>query len=675
MDATTLASLAALLELNGLLAGTRNLSAATSDMLVTGADCDSRVVSPGHIFICKGAAFRPTYLTSALERGALAYVCDEARANELASVAPKTPALVVRDVRRAMALVSAAAWGHPDKNLTVIGITGTKGKSTVAYMLRAILDGERPGSATGLIGSINTYDGRTEIESVNTTPESPDLWRLVATMRESGLAYLDMEVSSQALKYDRVTGMEFDIGCFLNIGRDHISPVEHPSFEDYFASKLRLFDQTHTAVVNLDADHADEILARAKGCERIVTFSAAHDARADIWASDVRTPLGRIEFCAHTPAWDADISLGMPGLFNVDNALAAIAIACTLGIERDAIVSALGRARVPGRMELLVPDAPSGEQPRVIGLVDYAHNKLSYQGLFSSLSQELPGWRIVVVLGAPGGKAQERRHELPQEAARWANHLIFTEEDPAHEDPAGICAQMAAATPAGTSHEIVCEREAAIRRAVELAVASGEPTLVALLGKGDEALQHVGSAFVPYRTDGVIFWEALAACSDAEVFQAATSIVCGDVELGHQVNIWHGAVLRGDVDTIRIGSGSNIQDNATVHVSLGSPVIIGEGVTVGHNAVVHGCRIGDNTLIGMGAIVLDGAEVGSDCIIGAGALVTRNKHLPDGTLWLGSPARQVRCLREDEIAANRRNAEEYVQLARAAQRQNPNLWR
>lgn len=510
MDTVTFASLAALLAEHNLLAGTRNTTDATRSIPITGADCDSRIVQPGHLFVCKGAAFKPTYLTGAIERGAVAYLCAEELADELEAAAPGVPALITHDVRHAMALVSAAAWGHPDRDLTVIGITGTKGKSTVSYMLRAILDGATPGSGTGVIGSINTYDGLTEIESVNTTPESPDLWRLIANMRTAGLPYLDMEVSSQALKYERVVGLTFDIGCFLNIGRDHISPVEHPTFEDYFASKLSMFDQTRVAVVNLDTEHVDEVLARAASCERMVTFSASGREGATVWASDITTSLGRVQFYVHTPTWEAQVQLAMPGLFNVDNALAAIAIAELVGVDRERILDGLGRAQVPGRMELLVPAVEGGSEPHVVGLVDYAHNKLSYQGLFSSLAKEFPGWRIVVVLGAPGGKAQERRHELPQEAARWANTLIFTEEDPAHEEPAAICAEMAAATPAGTPYEVICDREDAIRRAVELACTNPERTVVALLGKGDEALQHVGSAFVPYRTDGAIFWDALA---------------------------------------------------------------------------------------------------------------------------------------------------------------------
>lgn len=505
MDTTTLASLAALLEGQGLLAGTHNLTAETGATPVTGADCDSRVVRAGHLFVCKGAAFRPAYLTSALERGAVAYLCDETRADELAQAAPDVPALIASDLRRAMAVASAEAFGHPDRDVRVVGITGTKGKSTVSYMLRAVLDGDEPGSGTGVIGSIDTYDGVEHLESHNTTPESPDLWRHIANTRDSGLPYLDMEVSSQGLKYDRVLGLTLEVACFLNIGRDHISPVEHPSFEDYFESKLRIFDLARSAVVNLDFDSADVVLERAARCPRVLTFSAAGRQGADVWASDVRSALGRVSFVAHTPSWEGEVVLAMPGLFNVDNALATIAICELLGIGRERVVPALGRATVPGRMELIAsPDGGS----RVVALVDYAHNKLSYQRFFPSVKEEFPGYRIIALFGAPGGKAYERRTELPQEAAKWADYLIYTEEDPAHDPVEEICAQMAEATPAGVPHEVICDREEAVRRATELAYEGEGPAIVCLLAKGDETRQHEGDEFVPCRTDGEIFLEA-----------------------------------------------------------------------------------------------------------------------------------------------------------------------
>ncbi len=500
---TTLQSLVELLRGEGLLSRVERLDAADATS-VSGVDCDSRVAAPGHIFVCKGAAFKPAYLASAVDKGAVAYLCDETLAPALAAACPNVPALVATDLRRAMAVASAAAWGRPDQHIGVLGITGTKGKSTVAYMLRHILDGDESGSGCGIMGSIDTYDGIEGFESVNTTPEAPDLWRHLANTRAASLPYMVMEVSSQALKYDRVVNLDIDVACFLNIGRDHISPVEHPSFEDYFESKLRIFDQARVAVVSLDMDHASEVLARAARCERVVTFSVADDAAqrgADVWASDIRSEGGSIAFTVHSARGEREMRVSMPGLFNVDNALAAIAMCEAIGVADERIVAGLAHVRVPGRMELL-----QTADPRVCALVDYAHNKLSYQRFFSSVSKEFAGRKVIALFGAPGDKAQERRRELPEEASRWADLIIYTEEDPAHERVEDICAELAANTPEGQAYEVICDRPAAIARAAEVAFAAPEGAVVCLLAKGDETRQHEGDRFVPCETDGSI-WE------------------------------------------------------------------------------------------------------------------------------------------------------------------------
>ena len=525
---TTLTSITRLLAREGLLADSANVfdeagvngsggaeRGVSAD--VCGVDCDSRHAAPGHLFVCKGNAFRASYLAQALAAGCVGYLCDEARAGELAALCPQVPRLVSHDLRRAMALVSAEAWGHPDRSLGVLGITGTKGKSTVAYMLRSILDSDADGTRgaphTGILGSIETFDGIEREESVNTTPEAPDLWRHLHNAATSGLSHMVMEVSSQALKYDRVVGLGLDVACFLNIGCDHISPVEHPSFEDYFESKLRIFDQACVAVVNLDSDKADVILERAARCGRTVTFSAtgqgaggapAGAGGADVWAEGISSREGRIQMMVRTPSWSEPVTVSMPGLFNADNALAAIAICEACGIGRERVVAGLARVRVPGRMELL----PTAD-PKVTGIVDYAHNKLSYQRFFSSMAQEFAGRAIIAVLGAPGGKAYERRRELPQEASKWADYLIYTEEDPAGDPVEEICSQLAAATPAGQDFEVIVDRPAAIRRAVELAFGYPQGALVCLLAKGDETLQHVGNSFVPCETDGTLFERAV----------------------------------------------------------------------------------------------------------------------------------------------------------------------
>lgn len=506
----SLLDIATILSADDILVRTERLGLGTAgNVTVTGIDCDSRFSRPNHVFVCKGKAFKVDYLRAAITKGAVAYICDEASAGALDVVGAerRIPMLVVDDLRRAMGDVSPVAWGHPDRDLPVVGITGTKGKSTTAYMLRAILDGEGDDRHTGILGSIDTYDGVEGFESVNTTPEAPDLWRHLANVRDSDLSYMTMEVSSQGLKYERVTDLRFAVACFLNIGRDHISPIEHPDFEDYFQSKLRIFDQSELAVVNIDSDRAEEVLSRARRCEWVVTTSARGDegVEADVVASNVTSERGTVSFDVTSSRGTRRMRISMPGLFNVDNALVAIAVAEILGIDDARIAYGLSHVRVPGRMELLETD-----DDRIVGLVDYAHNKLSYQRFFSSVSKEFPGWRVIALLGAPGDKAQERRRELPQEASKWADLLVYSEEDPAHENPADICEEMVRNTPDGQWCESIPNRPDGIRYCVMAArqmldEEDARGVVVCLLAKGDETRQHEGDRFVPCETDGDIF--------------------------------------------------------------------------------------------------------------------------------------------------------------------------
>lgn len=482
---------------------------------VHGMAIDSREVSPGNLFVCKGAAFRPAFLADAVRHGAAAYLCeDDERAEELSAQAPGVPCIVVHQgkVRRAMALVAPLIYAHPEHDLTIVGITGTKGKSTVVYMLRSIL--HAAGVTPSILGSIETDDGVCAFESHNTTPEAPDLWLHLRNTVDAGRDVMFMEVSSQGLKYGRVLGVPFKIACFLNIGRDHISPIEHPTFEDYFQSKLRIFEQCENAVVNLDTERAEEVLAAAASAKQLVTLHTEHvpaastedpaaSARgraADFCATDIETVDGGIAFtveerCAAGTTRHG-IVLGMMGFFNVDNALAACAIARLMGFDYDAIARGLAHVRVPGRMELV----GSGDG-HVLAIVDYAHNELSFDALFSSVKRQYPDRRIIAVFGAPGDKAQERRSTLPRVAGAYADLLIYTEEDPAHEAVEDICAELAANTPAGVAYEIIPDREEAVVYALHTALADKRPSVVLLLAKGDETRQHRGDSYPEVKSD------------------------------------------------------------------------------------------------------------------------------------------------------------------------------
>lgn len=500
MDTLTLSQLAGELRAHDIACEVH--APATTDPVITGAACDSRAVRAGDIFVCKGAAFRPAFLSSAREAGAVAYLADAVKLPELAAAEPALPALTVAagDLRRAMAIASAAAFGRPDRDLPIIGITGTKGKTTCAYMVRSIVDHARGKGTCGIIGTVETYDGIEDGPSRNTTPESPDLWRHLANACDAQLGGLVMEVSSQALKYDRSYGVDLALGCFLNIGLDHISAVEHKDFEDYFSSKLRIFEQCRRAVVNLDSDHADRILeaARSGSADRVLTFGL-NRPEAYAWASDLQADETGIRFTLHLGEEARPASLPFPGDFSVSNALCAAICAEELGLSIDQIVAGLAVTHVPGRMEFYRTD-----DGRVTAVVDYAHNRMAFDSLLSAIQGSFADAEKIAVFGAVGGKAVERRHDLPEVAAKYVNRIVLTTDDPWTEDPADICRQMEETLPAGFPHETVLDREAAVARAFDLAKSCGRRAVVLLLAKGSDATQHVANGYEHVETDSAL---------------------------------------------------------------------------------------------------------------------------------------------------------------------------
>lgn len=456
--------------------------------------CDSRSVVPGALFICKGAAFRSEYLRQAAEKGAAAYVSEAPYPD-----VPEIPAILVTDIRRAMALLANRAWGHPSGAIPITGITGTKGKTTAAYFLKSILDCRRQAEGKGptaILSTIVTDDGLERAPATLTTPEPLDLQRHLWNAVSADAGFVTMEVSSQALKYHRVTGVELATAVFLNIGEDHISPIEHPDFEDYFSSKLAIFSQAAAACINLDCDHAERVRAASQVCPQVITFSKT-DPTADIFADEISAREGAISFRVSTPSYIRRISLPMAGLFNVDNALAAIAVAERYGAGEEAVARGLSHAAVPGRMETL-----SSADGALTVIVDYAHNGMSLEALLSSVRTEYPGRQLTVLFGCTGGKGLDRREGMGHAAGRWADRILLTEDDPGPEEVESICADIGRyIAPHGKTWATIPDREKAISAAI---LEAEGPAVVVLAGKGAEQRQKRKEGSVPCAPDGML---------------------------------------------------------------------------------------------------------------------------------------------------------------------------
>ena len=449
---------------------------------------DSRNVSEGALFICKGAAFKEDYLRDAVKGGASFYVSET-------PYDAGVPGIIVKDVRKAMTVLANLFYGRPWEDIRLAGITGTKGKTTAVYYLKAVLDdyeAERGGKESGITSSIDYFDGFEKVESHNTTPEAVELMRLFRNACIAGLDFFEMEVSSQALKYDRVEGVTYDVGVFMNISTDHISPVEHTDFEDYFASKLKLFDITKTAVINYGSDYFDRIKAEASKCEKTVVFGT--DPSCDVYGYDIRKDADGIRFKVRTDSFDEEFMLTMPGLFNVENALAAIAVSKEFGIPVKNMKSGLLNARVAGRMELY-----TSKDGIINAIVDYAHNRLSFEKLFSSVRKEYPGYRVVAVFGSAGGKAYSRRRDLGEVSAKYMDKIFLTEEDPGKEPPEQTMEDIAKyIRPEGTDFVMIADRITAIRAALD---EHDEKTVYLVLGKGAETTEKIGTQYVTYPSD------------------------------------------------------------------------------------------------------------------------------------------------------------------------------
>lgn len=472
------------MKLHALLSGVPHKGPAL-DPEITAVVYDSRKAGPGALFVCLPGeqADGHDYAPAAYQAGCRAFLAQ--RALNLPADAAQA---LVPDSRSALALVGAAFYGHPADEMHLIGITGTKGKTTTALLTAAILNGA--GLPCGYIGSNGAdFAGRHE-PTANTTPESLELHRLLRAMRDAGVHHCVLEVSSQALRRHRVDGLPFETVAFTNLSPDHVGPGEHPDLADYKAAKRRLFAEYHARAMVYNADDPASEFMRAGFAGQLIPYGLAAGAEyraAGLNLTRSETELGVKFFCAHNGAL-TPMQLPLPGAFNVSNALCATALAGTFGVTPGQAAAALARTHVPGRLEV-VPGLPG----RTF-VVDYAHNGLALSSTLRALRAYGPR-QLICVFGSVGGRTQLRREELAKAASAGADFSVLTSDDPGSEDPMAILQEIAGHMAPGAPYACIPDRYEAIQAAVRMAQ-PGDMVLFA--GKGCETHQRVGGRDLPF---------------------------------------------------------------------------------------------------------------------------------------------------------------------------------
>lgn len=442
---------------------------------------DSRKAGRGMLFfaICGAKSDGHNYVPQVAETGAAAVLVEHAVELPETSETEAVAVIRVKSTRRAMALVSAAFYGYPARSMKMIGITGTKGKTTTTYLVRSIL--ERAGVDMGLIGTIESTWHEVHRPANNTTPESLLLQKTLREMADDGVQAVVMEVSSQALMLDRTAGIQFDIGVFTNLSEDHIGPNEHDSFEDYLHCKSLLFRQCDLGIVNGDDPHAEAIL-KGSSC-RVLRYGMQPEN--DLYAEDLQLvekpgelgirfdTKGIMELACEVPT---------PGRFSVYNALSAIAICHEFGVQKTDIEEALLGAKAKGRIELVkVSD-------EFTLMIDYAHNAVALESLLTTLKEYHPH-RLVTLFGCGGNRSKVRRFEMGEVSGRLSDLTIITSDNPRDEEPMDIIADIVTGiSKTNGQYVTIADR----REAIAYAIHHGEPgDIVVLAGKGHEDYQEI----------------------------------------------------------------------------------------------------------------------------------------------------------------------------------------
>lgn len=447
------------------------------DVEVNDIHNDSRKVGRNDLFFCISGAVCDghSFAKDVCEKGASVLIVEK----EVDAPCGVT-VLRFESSRYAMGMISSAFYGEPSKKLTVIGITGTKGKTTTTYMIRQML--LAAGRKTGLVGTIEILDGKQSIHAAQTTPESLQLHKYLKDMVDNGLDSVVMEVSSQGLMLDRIAGVDFDYGIFTNLSKDHIGPNEHKTFEEYMMWKAKLFTLCKIGIFNVDDPYAKAMMEEAS-CERF-TYGMLADA-ADYNASNIslytKDGVLGIQYKL-SGRLDADVTVDLPGEFSVHNSLAAIAVADMLKVDKDKICDILESIKVRGRVEMV----PISDKFTI--MIDYAHNAMAMESLYTALKAYKPK-RLVSVFGCGGNRSKDRRYEMGEVSGNMADFTIITSDNPRFEEPLDIIADIITGIKKTDGDYIeIPDRKEAVRYAI---MNAQEGDVIVLAGKGHEDYQEI----------------------------------------------------------------------------------------------------------------------------------------------------------------------------------------
>ncbi|MBR1802441.1 MAG: UDP-N-acetylmuramoyl-L-alanyl-D-glutamate--2,6-diaminopimelate ligase [Clostridia bacterium] len=427
------------------------------------------------------------YIPEAVRNGAKVIMAQQDKVTkEMVKEWPEDVTIIlVPNTRHSLAICACNYYQNPSRKFKLIGVTGTKGKTTTTFMIKALL--EKQGLKVGLIGTICTYIGAEKLgDNSRTTPESLELQELFAKMAQEKCDAVVMEVSSQSLKLSRVDGCDFDIGIFTNFSKDHISSKEHPTMEDYFASKVKLFHMCKLAYINSDDIYASKLPKLVPNCE-FKTYGI--DNPANLLAKDITVTNSSVDFKVKLSNKNERIKTGIPGRFSVYNSLAAISIALKFGVTTENIKEALLEVRVPGRSELV-----DNEKEKTI-MIDYAHSPESLENILATVKAYTLG-KVICVFGCGGDRDGGKRPIMGEIAGKLADYTIITSDNPRSENPEAIVKEIEAGMQQTKGqYECIVDRKQAIRRAIEMA---HKNDIVVIAGKGHELTQEIQGKKYPF---------------------------------------------------------------------------------------------------------------------------------------------------------------------------------